>query len=659
LIGCIKKFRLFPSFGLIAILCVSTPVFSQLKKTQAGGGDAGTESVFMEAGVGARAQGFGQAFVAIANDGSAVYWNPAGLDYLNQPNFVAYHSTLGVGFYNFISITYPFVNIGSVGFGAARNGVTGIPYYDLNNNFQQNGDFDTEEFYFSYGKKLPWFGLALGTTFKIARQAATDQDNPGGTLTSIGSGLDIGLMYRPDADNAVLRNMSVGMNFQNVIAPRFKLATTEDPYPRNLKLGIAKDFLFGGDRLKRFTITADVNKGQFRKNLTYAFGGEFAYSRYVIGRGGIDNGRIALGVGTEFQQFQKFQIDYSVNIGSALGTVLHRLSLTINFGKTVDERIQLARNLRIEEDQKLIAKTQEIAKTRAIKEHSAMGLENFQKRKWLSALVEFEQVNSLDPNNSSAKSYLDSINTKMDEQLNAQLADTANAIRDFTVRNENDKFIRDHYNKGLSLVKKGDYISALAEFENARDRSYNKADMDKTIADTRTLLDRKIGSMIAKARSSAAANNFGEALKLLSEARSLDPGNQIIQKEIDVELKRINTRLIFLDATRNGLDKYQKGDYQAAIDEFEKAILIDPSNETVKEYHKKAIVHAFATFKNLEGGIEKQYLQGVDLYVEGKYEQAIVVWQRILESDPYNKRVINAIDKAEEQLKALKSAKQR
>ncbi|MCB0832549.1 MAG: tetratricopeptide repeat protein, partial [Bacteroidetes bacterium] len=102
---------------------------------------------------------------------------------------------------------------------------------------------------------------------------------------------------------------------------------------------------------------------------------------------------------------------------------------------------------------------------------------------------------------------------------------------------------------------------------------------------------------------------------------------------------------------------YQQGDYQAAMEAFEEALLIDPTNPTVKEYHKKSIVRSFATFKNLEGDQEKTYLQGVDLYVEGKYEQAIIIWQRILEKDPLNKRVLKAVDKAEEQLKQLKQKK--
>src|SRR5205085_11630863 len=41
---------------------------------------AGTASgTFLKIGVGARATGLGESFVAVANDPSAIYWNPAGL----------------------------------------------------------------------------------------------------------------------------------------------------------------------------------------------------------------------------------------------------------------------------------------------------------------------------------------------------------------------------------------------------------------------------------------------------------------------------------------------------------------------------------------------------------------------------------------------------
>ncbi|MBL7995606.1 PorV/PorQ family protein [bacterium] len=640
-------------FFWAAILTVCTSISPQV---YAQGPADGTQSLFIETGMGARAQGFGNAFVATANDGSAVFWNPAGLDYLSQSNLVLFHSTLVAGsFYNFASVTFPFVQFGSVGVGIARVGVDGI---SITNDFtviSSNQSWTKEEYYFSYGKKLPWFGLALGTTFKVDHTSSANLENDQvNTVSGTGFGLDIGAMWRPDYDNAILRNLSVGLNFQNVVRPSIKMVDLSDTDPYNIKFGLAKDLFFGDETLKKFTLAIDMNKNQETPNPTFNLGAEFTYNRFLVARLGLMAGQMTVGMGTEFNQFQRFQVDYSVNLGNQFGTPLHRLSLTMNFGKTVEEKIQIARAQRLEEDQKLITKNQEAARARALKEHHAQGKELFKDNKLLPALVQFEQVLQLDPANEQAKYYIDSVNMLMDKQLADQLSDTANAIKSLTINEENDKFIRDHYKKGSQLVQKGDYLGAISEYQNALDRSPNNSELAKALNETRGLLDQKIGSYIAKARSSAAANNFAEALKLLSEARGLDPTNQTIQKEIDTELKKISNRLSFLESTRSGLDAYQKADYQAAMEAFEQALLIDPSNETVKEYHKKSIVRGFATFKNLEGDQEKTYLQGVDLYVEGKYEQAIIIWQRILEKDPLNKRVLKAVDKAEEQLRVQK-----
>ncbi len=640
-------FRYFSKilFSLILLLSLHGSTAQSLRSQ-----DNGTQSLFMEMGMGARAQGMGKAFVAIANDGSAIFWNPAGLDYLTQGNATFYHSTLLAGYFNFASVTYPFLDFGSFGLGVARFSVSDIPKTDVNNNSEGFGDMNQEEFYVSYGKKLPW-NISLGTTFKIIRQASMGNEEK--SVSDIGAGMDLGLIYRPDFESAILRNTSFGLNFHNIIPPKMKLINTDDPQPYNIRAGIARDFIFGGDQLKKMTFALDVTKSK-NESARIHVGGEFSVHRLLTARAGFDAGQIALGVGTEFVRFEKFQLDYTLNLGNKQGTALHRLGLTVFFGKTIEERIQIAKNFRAEEDRKLVAKNQELLRQKSIKEHRAMGMELFRKGNLLQALVEYEQLSKLDPESDDAKVYLDSINLLMDEQLTKQLADTANAMQQLTINEQNNKFVMDHYQKGRQLFQKEDYIAALSEFQNALDRSPNNKEILEAMTTTRSALDKKIGQFIARARASAAANNFAEALKMLSEARALDPNNFSIQKEIDAELKRINTRLQFLESTRNGLDAYQKGDYDIAIKEFEKALLIDPTNATIREYHKKAIVRGFATFKTLDGDYEKWYLQGVDLYVEGKYQQAIIIWQRILEKDPYNKRVLNAVDKAEEQMRQQK-----
>jgi hypothetical protein len=83
--------------ALLAVLGVALGVASFPLRAGAqsslGGQRAGTSSgTFLRIGVGARAVGMGETFVAIANDPSAIYWNPAGLASLQRREFSASHT---------------------------------------------------------------------------------------------------------------------------------------------------------------------------------------------------------------------------------------------------------------------------------------------------------------------------------------------------------------------------------------------------------------------------------------------------------------------------------------------------------------------------------------------------------------------------------------
>ena len=83
-------------------------------------GQGGTESN-LSSGYGARALSLGYAFTSVADDPTAVFWNPAGLEYVYQQSFSLFHSTLFEGtLYDFVGFAYPTLRIGTFGFSVAR-----------------------------------------------------------------------------------------------------------------------------------------------------------------------------------------------------------------------------------------------------------------------------------------------------------------------------------------------------------------------------------------------------------------------------------------------------------------------------------------------------------------------------------------------------------
>src|SRR2546426_7610390 len=72
-----------------ALALVTTPAIAQFRL---GSQRAGTSAAaFLKMAVGARASGLGEAFVAVANDPTAIYWNPAGVASLQRPEVLLAH----------------------------------------------------------------------------------------------------------------------------------------------------------------------------------------------------------------------------------------------------------------------------------------------------------------------------------------------------------------------------------------------------------------------------------------------------------------------------------------------------------------------------------------------------------------------------------------
>lgn len=94
---------------------LATPAMAQSVGSERVGTSAGN---FLKIGVGARAVGMGESFVAVANDPSTIYWNPAGLgSIVRREGAVSYVQWPSDISYGYISYVAPMEKLGgSIGF---------------------------------------------------------------------------------------------------------------------------------------------------------------------------------------------------------------------------------------------------------------------------------------------------------------------------------------------------------------------------------------------------------------------------------------------------------------------------------------------------------------------------------------------------------------
>jgi hypothetical protein len=189
----------------------------------AGDGDGGTQSVF-SIGAGARAIGLGRSFVSIADDASAVYWNPATLRNVQRTQFMFMYMPLFGDFtgadYVYFGGVYPTLSAGAFGVGFQRIGTTFDAYDDISRSLGES-DYSESQLLFSYAfqRQSKWVlgTLATGASFKIVNQNIDP-------FSSTAPGVDIGLRWIPEAAPA----FALGVNFQDISGAEQKLDTATD-----------------------------------------------------------------------------------------------------------------------------------------------------------------------------------------------------------------------------------------------------------------------------------------------------------------------------------------------------------------------------------------------------------------------------------------------
>lgn len=609
-------------------------------------GQDGTESN-LSMGFGARAFSMGQAFTAIADDPTAVFWNPAGLEHVFQQSVTMFHMSLYEGsIYDFMGYAYPTLNLGTFGFAVARVGIDGIKRSDITG-FVYDNTFSWDEYqgFFSYAKKLPW-DLTSGLTVRVVRRAFNNIPDEG-DLIGTGVGMDLGLLFKPDFfSSAVLRDWSFGLNIRNLFKPQIKEGQVIDDLPLGVRFGLARKILFNAGNQLHFAFDLDYSQN---RDMYFHFGAEYRFMSIGMLRAGFDGFNPTFGAGIKYSVFQ---IDYAFGNPSYSGVLspLHRFSLSFNFGLNRDQMLTISELQRKEREERLIAKMREADRQKYVSEHLNKADEYFGQGKYLDAIVEYQQVIGQDPFNSRATVMLDSSDVLLKRELDREQALAVQSAIDKERAASTRKFVEEHFNKGRLFLDKKQFTEALIEFNIARERAPQDPTISAAIQTTRRRISEELNTLINEGRKEFGNGNYAKALQLLSDARVLGGNDPAIQKEIEA----LSSRIKLQENIQKGLSLFEIGQYDQASKVFEEALKINPDNPLAKQYYEKTKIETIGKSEKLDAANERKFLEGVKLFVKGKYVQAIAVWEEVKKEYPYNKEVLKALEGARERLKKSK-----
>ena len=261
-------------------------------------------AAMLDIGLGARALGMGGAHIAVADDAAAVYYNPAGLAFIEGRHITSlYTNQFGAAGYMGLGYAQRYV-----GAGAMKLDASGIDQTDEFANV--TGVFGVTDLTLILGaaaRAMPQLGV--GGAVKYYSQALPA--NSGRGVTG-----DIGVLFATDSGR-----FRIGAVCRNALGSLKYDSGHTDAFDRSFGAGVAVR------PMDNLLLAADVI---YKDGMDARIGGEFRLGKFALrAGGGYRDEKFSFSVGAGFV-IPLFSIDYAYQTHSTLPDS-HRLSLGVRF----------------------------------------------------------------------------------------------------------------------------------------------------------------------------------------------------------------------------------------------------------------------------------------------------------------------------------------
>ncbi len=331
---------------LIISLLLNVTIVGQVTKTGT------TAAKFLSIGIGPRAIAMGSAFTSVANDASAMYWNPAGIAQIKKYQAIFSYNKMFAGIsLNYFGVVIPAGNIGVFGINVTA---LNVGQMEITTELQPDGT----------GQKFSANSYAFGLTyarhvtemFIVGVNAKYIQENISNSNAS-GFAFDIGTifitpfygvrfsssisnygtkMHMTGRDMLVQHGLDPQRHGSNSSLNAY-IATGRFELPLRLQVGLSRDFHFMKNQ--RFTLAVDANYPNDNSQWLNV-GGELSLFNDLISiRGGyktlfLKNSKegLTFGFGIKYSEFRylNFEFDYAYQKLKYLNNI-QSIGILLNF----------------------------------------------------------------------------------------------------------------------------------------------------------------------------------------------------------------------------------------------------------------------------------------------------------------------------------------
>ncbi|MGE5178288.1 MAG: hypothetical protein ACM3PF_04255, partial [Bacteroidota bacterium] len=584
------------------------------------------------------------ATTALATDPTAVFLNPAGLATQDERSVLVQHGLLQFDTdWDMAAVGYPIPGLGAVGLGVARIGTSGLDAYDAQN--QPLGSYGYTETALAASVARRAIGPAwAGATFKVLSQSLGD-------VSAAAPALDLGVAWRP----ARLGGGQIGFTAENVIAGSLDLGGVAPAIDRSFRIGLASPERRLGAGVLRGAVDLARHGGEGTR---VRVGAEYARPGLGALRAGFDHGRPVFGVGF---QYRRYGVDLALARGETEMT--KQLGVHVAFGEPVSQyEARRAEEVARAADDSIRARYATRMKADRARAEAAERSGDYE-----AALVLWEVLARDLPGDRSITAHSDAARAAIAARAKRDVNEASRQrLAEALAAMANQALVRGDVEEAAGLTRA---LTARAVADSADSTAPYRFPVGPQ-ADTLALLTSRIGAArdsaadraADRADSLRAKGNFlgaaGEAALAL-RLRPGDPRATAIWAGLEsafgksaAQTSALARRLEALTAVHEASIAFNEGRYGDAAKAVSRALAADPGSAEAREWRGRVNRRLVTPRPEVDARVKQLYIQGMEAYTAGNYEQALRSWEQILVLDPLNESARRNVLEARERMKS-------